>query len=258
MPHLFPPLLTRRHVRSIRRRISRTSDLSGLPPTIPSPLSRPLYLRPLCILRESAAFLWVIVSLFDLEPRLVLGFGLTWFPPTAESPVHRFSRSTFEAHDAHRLSHSSSLDGLEIPEDSSLLMDQSPLPPPMGSPIPPFQDFLSRVRTRREDNQEDHVSPPAGDLEILSAVQSGRLESSLSMGRIADFLGDICAFQFVHDLAYFSLVSMHRGSTCLRVFDQGAFRGKSRRESVHSRNYVFRECYLHPRGYVVSDGSSYP
>ena len=118
---------------------------------------------------------------------------------TVGTPVH--PTATFDVHDACHMPPSSSLGNLEAMEDMSLLMDQSAPPSPIGSPthfglpIPLFQDVFPQVRTRRvaQTTQQDQVPPSTKDPGIVSAAHPGGLETSMSLGRIADFLGDICA-----------------------------------------------------------------
>ena len=119
--------------------------------------------------------------------------------PTVGSPVRQFSRlaPTFEAYDTHDLVSSSSLNGLKIVEDLPWLMDQnappSPIESPSRSPISPFEEVISRVRARKAvaAAQRDQVTGLTRDPEIVS---TGRLETSMSLGRIADFLCNICAY----------------------------------------------------------------
>ncbi|KAF9645462.1 Dus-domain-containing protein [Thelephora ganbajun] len=138
-------------------------------------------------------------STHSFETSLSLGRIHGFLNDILQSPVHRFSRPTFEAHDPCELYPSSSLDNLEVPEDMSLLMDQSAPPSPIGSPtrsgspIPPFEEVLSRIRAQKAAAaaQMDRVLPSTGDLETVSAGQPGRLETSMSLGKIADILDDI-------------------------------------------------------------------
>jgi hypothetical protein len=100
--------------------------------------------------------------------------------PVVGTPIHRFSRPvpTFEAHDSHDLAPGSSLDGLKIVEDLPWLMDQSP-PPSLiefrsGSPTPPSEEVISRVRARKAAAaaQNDQVSGSTRDPQIVSAGTS--------------------------------------------------------------------------------------
>lgn len=123
--------------------------------------------------------------------------AINFLPPAVKAPVHRFSRPipTFEAHDAGDSAPSSSLDGLKIIEDVPSLIDQSPpslAPSRSGSPVPPF--VISRARAKKVVAilQKDQISTSPGESEIVPAGQQGRLETSMSLGRIADLLGDIC------------------------------------------------------------------
>jgi hypothetical protein len=128
---------------------------------------------------------------------------LICFSSTVGPSAHQLSRPTitFGAHGARDFPPNSSSNSLEIPEGVPSLMDESVPHSPVGLAthsgllIPPFQDTISRVRTQREAPaiQEDLEPPPTGDLGTVSAGQSGRLETSMSLGRIVDFLGDICA-----------------------------------------------------------------
>ena len=117
------------------------------------------------------------------------------------TPVHQFSRPTptFEAYDTRDLTPTSSLDDLKIVEDLPWLMDQIAPPSPIesrsGSPIPPFEEVISRVRARKAvaAAQKNQVTGFMRDPEIVSTGAPGRLETSMSLGRIADFICDICA-----------------------------------------------------------------
>ena len=115
--------------------------------------------------------------------------------------VHRFSRPalTFEAHDTRDLAPSSSSEGPDIAEGLPWLMDQSAPPSPVGSrpgsPILLFGEVISRVRRRKAAAaaKEDQVTGSTRDLEIVSTGTSGRLDTSMSLGRISDLLCDIYA-----------------------------------------------------------------
>ena len=130
-----------------------------------------------------------------------------FFSPTAETPVHQFSRPTptFETCDTRDLAPSSSLDDLKIVEGLPWLMDQNAPPSPIESPIPPFEEVISRVRARKSAaaTQKDQVTGFTRDPEIVSTGTPGRLETSMSFGRIADFLCDICAYFGLLTLVHF-------------------------------------------------------
>ena len=141
----------------------------------------------------------------------MLDYDLTFFSFTVEAPVRRFSRPapTFEVHEAGDLAPSSSLDGLKIGEDMPWMMDQSAPPSPIssrsGSPVPPFEEVISGVRAQRTAAvaQKDQVAVSTREVGIVSAGQPGKLETSMSLGRIADFLGDICGFPFTLAFVHF-------------------------------------------------------
>jgi hypothetical protein len=117
-----------------------------------------------------------------------------------ETPVHQFSRPVPIFDDPHDLVPSSPLNCLRPAEDLPWLMDQS-IPPSTiesrpGSPIPLFEEAISRVRAQKAAaaTREDQPHATARDLETGSVGKLGRLETSMSLGRIADFLGDICTY----------------------------------------------------------------
>ena len=136
--------------------------------------------------------------LYTSAPSVVFDCDSFCFSPTGGTPVYRFSHPTptFEAHGTRDFPPSSSLDGLKIVEDLPWLMDQgappSPIESPSGSSIPPFEKVISRVRARKAEAvaQKDQAVMPTRDPEIFS---TGKLETSMSLGRIAYFLCNICA-----------------------------------------------------------------
>lgn len=77
-------------------------------------------------------------------------------------------------------------------------MDQSAPPSPIesrsGSPILPSGEVISRVRRWKAAvaAKEDQVTGSTSDLEIVSTGTSGRLDTSMSLGRTADLLCDLC------------------------------------------------------------------
>ena len=91
----------------------------------------------------------------------------------------------------------------------SWMMDQGAPPSPIssrsGSPVPPFEEVLSRVRAQKTVAvaQKDQDTVSTRELGIVSAGQPGKLETSMSLGRIADFLSDICGFWFTLALVHF-------------------------------------------------------
>lgn len=119
---------------------------------------------------------------------------------TVETPIHQFSRPAPTFDDPQDLVPTSSLDGLKIAEDLPWLMDQSVPPstiePRSGSPIPLFEKVISRVRAQKSvaATREDQLHATARDPETGSVGKPGRLETSMSLERIAGFLGDICTY----------------------------------------------------------------
>ena len=113
-----------------------------------------------------------------------------------ETPIHRFSHTAPIPEGPHDLVPSSSLDGLELAEDPPWLREQSIPPSPIesrsSSPIPPFEKVISRARVQKTATQVNQLHPTARDPETSSVGKPRRLETSMSLGRIADFLGDIC------------------------------------------------------------------
>ena len=112
--------------------------------------------------------------------------------------VHQFSDYTAapESCDARDLPSGPSLDGLRIPEDMPLLMDQSVPPSPIRSPtrsqlpVLPFEEVVSRTRALKM--QKYQVSPFTKGPGIISSWTQ-RSDTSTLRGSIADFRrGDIC------------------------------------------------------------------
>ena len=148
-----------------------------------------------------------------------------------EPPVHWFSHPipTFEACNTRDLPLSSSLDDLKIAHDLPWLMDQSAPPSPIesrsGSPIPPSEEVISRVRARKAAAaaQKDQIPASTRDPENVS-VESGRLETSMSFGRIADFLGDICVCFGPLTSLYIFNSFLRQGASPVRKFSNGLMR----------------------------------
>ena len=119
---------------------------------------------------------------------------------TVETPVHLFSRPAPTSDDPHDLVPSSSLDGLKLEGDLPWLMDQT-IPPSTiesrsGSPIPLFEKVISRVRAQKAATAtlEDQLHATARNPEMGSVGEPGKLETSMSLERISNFLTDICAY----------------------------------------------------------------
>jgi len=85
------------------------------------------------------------------------------------------------------------------------VLPPSPIESRSGSSILPFGEAISQVRRRKATAtaEEDQVTGSTRDLEIVSTGMSGRLDTSMSLGRIADLLCDICACFGLPTLVWF-------------------------------------------------------
>ena len=181
--------------------LSTPHEKRAPPLTIPSLEIPPSPRRTDSALKDACEFLSQVFVSYLIKMSL---FPFSHFLlPSAELSVQQSScpAVTLETHDWNDIPSSSSLDGLQVVGDTEWLMDQSaPLSPiesptRTGSPIPPFEEVISRVRDRKEALavQKDQVSFSARGLETISASQSGRPETSMSLGMIEEILDDICA-----------------------------------------------------------------
>ena len=132
----------------------------------------------------------------------------------------------------------------------------------IANPSIPRRHLSSSCREGATATLKNRVPTSTRDLEIISVSQSvrpsGRLETSMSLGRIAGFLGDICRCFGLPTLPCISNSFSCLGASQVHKFsNEMRFEGSPGVKPPTLRD-VFRERHSYLRRYAVPGGSIYP